>query len=181
MTLVEQSYGIFGGKRRSGDQTPLQGDSAKCRSPNSAQRHIFVGVEVVSLKIDSDSEIGKSAGAGNTDDFPTQLLDGFRFLAAEKGVICIVGLRGDDVDVQPLGAAANRRLGAADAGIADITRNQRCQSRRTAADTNRIHGKAVIYKEACGYRGQKRQLCVPGKADEDDTEGFLLLGRGQTG
>src|SRR5215831_19386617 len=161
MTLVEQSYGIFGGKRRSGDQAPLQSDSPKCRSSNGAQGHIFVGVEVVSLEIDSDSEIGKSARPGNADDLPTELFDIFSFLAAEKGVICIVGLRGDDVDVQPLGAAANRCLGA--------------------ADKNRFYGEALIFKEAFSYGDAKRQLVVPGKADEDDTQGFFLLARGQTG
>src|SRR5215475_4173189 len=151
MTLVEQSYGIFGGKRRSGDQASLQGDSPKCRSPNGAQGHIFVGIEVVSLEIDSDSEIGKSARAGNADDLPTQLFDIFCFLAAEKGVICVVGLRGDDVNVQPLGTAANRRLGSADAGIVDISRCERCQSRRTAANKNRFNRKALSFKEAFGY------------------------------
>jgi hypothetical protein len=49
------------------------------------------------------------------------------------------------------------------------------------ADKNRFNREALIFKEASGYRDAKRQLIVPGKADEDYTERLFLLRRGQTG
>ena len=88
--------------------------------PMARKRDIFVRVEVVSLEVNSDGEIGKSARAGNADDLPAQLFDGFGFLAAEQRVIRVVGLGGDDMDVQPFGSATNWRLSAADAGEVDI-------------------------------------------------------------
>ena len=96
----------------------------ECGSPDGPQGHIFVRVEVVSLEVDSNGEIRKCAGAGNTDDFAAQIFDRLGLLAAEKRVVRIVGLRGDDVDVQAFGPAANRRLGAADAGEVDIAGDQ---------------------------------------------------------
>ena len=112
--------------------------------------------------------------------FPRNSSTVFSLLAAEQRVVRIVGLRGDDVDVQAFGPAPNRRLGAANAGEVNIAGDQSCQGGRPAADKDRFHRKALISKEPFGYGDAKRELIVPGKADKDYAQRLFFLGGGRT-
>jgi hypothetical protein len=132
----------------------------------------------VSLEVDADGEIGESARTGNTDDLTAQVFDALGFFAAEKCVVGVVRQRGDDLQIEATGVAADRRLGAADAGEVDVSRDQCGDRYRSAADKDRFERQSVVFEETFGDSDAKRQLVIPREADEDDAEIFLFLGVG---
>src|SRR4030095_1408750 len=142
---------------------------------NGAQRDILVGIEVVSLEVDSNGEVGKGAGTGNTDDLTAQVFDALGVFSAEKCVVGVVRQRGDDLQIEAAGVAADRRLSAADAGEVDVSRHQCGDGDRSTADKDRFERESLVFEETFGDSDAKRQLVVPREADEDDPEGLLFL------
>ena len=82
------------------------------------------------------------------------------------------------VQVEAAGVAADRRLGAANAGEVDVSRNQSRDRYWAAAHEDRFESESLVLEKAFGDGDVNGQLVVPREADEDDTDIFLLLGGG---
>src|SRR5580765_8558455 len=89
-TFVEQSDRVFGGKRRGGDQTFLEGYGAQRGWADGAKCSVFVRIKIIALQVNSNRKVGKRSRASDADSFAAQIFNILRIFAAEQRVIRVV-------------------------------------------------------------------------------------------